>query len=333
MFFERSGYHFFTWRDIDVSVSMWYLILMGMIIIFPMILGGSMISGVIFALAVTISLIVHEFGHALVAKHYKLSPSILLHGFGGLCISEEARTDGDDARVLFAGPGAGLVLGFALLALALLAPGLLAISPIISSFVMALIYVNIVWSLINLLLPIWPLDGGQLFHLFLRRVTNQDQAQRLALTVSLFAIIPVGIVGFMMFRSFFIAIIALFIFMDNYNSLQSGRSLLSRASNKVDKKASSLNEELMADARRAMADEDWREAYRLGHQMRSLGGAMPRSMTDEIWTMLGVTSLEMGNYEEAMDYLNRASKSSTVEKAIARCQTELSSTDAKPAAS
>ncbi|MFU8807103.1 MAG: site-2 protease family protein [Bradymonadaceae bacterium] len=332
MFFERSGYHFFTWQDIKVSVSMWYLILMAFIIFFPMFMGGSMLNGVLFAIAVTMALVVHEFGHALVAKYYKLSPSILLHGFGGLCISDEAHTDGDDAKILLAGPGAGLVFGVGLLGLTMVAPGLVGASPVIATLVGALIWVNIVWSLFNLLLPIWPLDGGQLFHLIMRRFTDPARAQRIALNVSVFTVIPVGIAAFMMFRSFFIAIIAVFIIMDNINALQTNRSLVSRASAKIINTASSFHEELLADARAAWEDEDWREAYRLGHHMRSVG-AMPPGMRDEVWTLLGLSSIEMGNFEEALGYLNRAPKNSRTKKAIERCKVELGTSDASPAAS
>src|SRR5690606_14182007 len=139
--------------------------------------SGSVVSGVIFALAVTLSLLVHEFGHAFVSKHYELRPSILLHGFGGLCISEAARRDSDDAKILFAGPLAGLVFGGLMLALSVFAPGVVNASPLLAQFVGALVFVNIFWSLVNLLLPIWPLDGGQLFHLLLRRFMAPERAQ------------------------------------------------------------------------------------------------------------------------------------------------------------
>lgn len=326
MLFERSGIHWFTWRGISVAVSMWYMILMAFIVFSPMLFGGgggAVIGGVIFAAAVTISLLVHEFGHAFVSKHYRLGPSILLHGFGGLCMSESsAIKDGDDARVVLAGPLAGLAFGGLLWLFQAFLPGIAYGTPLLASFISSLLWINIIWSLVNLLLPVWPLDGGQLFHLILRRFMAPDKAQRIALTVSIFVIIPIAIVGFMKFKMLFFAILGLFIVMDNYNSLQSGQPLIDRAGSKP-AKASSFHEELMAEAEAAMADEDWREAARLGHHMRSVG-AMPDAMLARVWTILGIANMNLGNYKEALDYLERAPDSKEVRAAYQNCKKHLS---------
>ncbi len=322
MLFERSGIHWFTLRGISVAVSMWYMILMAFIVFSPMVFGGgggSVIGGVIFAVAVTISLLVHEFGHAVVSKHYKLGPSILLHGFGGLCMSESsAIKDGDDARVVLAGPFAGLAFGGLLWLFQAFLPGVAYSSPLVGSFISSLLWINILWSLVNLLLPIWPLDGGQLFHLILRRFMDADKAQRIALTVSIFVIVPIAIIGFMKFKMLFFAILGLFIVMDNLNSLQSGQPLINRPGSQR-AKASSFQVELMQDAEAAMADEDWREAARLGHHMRSVG-AMPEGMLAKVWTILGIANMEMGNYDEALEYLERAPDSKEVRAAFKSCK-------------
>lgn len=322
MFFERSGLHLFTWRGIDVFVSMWYMILMAFIVFSPMLFGGgggSVIGGVIFAVAVTLSLLVHEFGHAFVSKHYKLGPSILLHGFGGLCMSESsARTDGDDARVVLAGPLAGLAFGGLLWAFQYFLPGVVYGSPLLATFVSALIWINIIWSLVNLLLPIWPLDGGQLFHLILRRFMAPDKAQRIALTVSIFVIIPIAIIGLLKFKMFFFAILGLFIVMDNYNSLQSGHALVDRAGSKP-AKASSFHEELMKEAEAAFKAEDWREAARLGHHMRAVG-SMPPPMLARVWTILGIATMNLGKYGEALEYLKHAPDTKEVRAAYQSCK-------------
>ncbi|MBA2662380.1 MAG: site-2 protease family protein [Bradymonadaceae bacterium] len=322
MLFERSGLHLFTWRGIAVSVSMWYMILMAFIVFMPMMGSGTIISGVIFAVAVTLSLLVHEFGHGLVSKHYGLGPRILLHGFGGLCISDSAaQSDGDDARILLAGPFAGLAFGGLLIALQFFLPGVVGVSPLLAKFVGALIWINIVWSLVNLLLPIWPLDGGQLFHLILRRFTAPDKAQRVALTVSIFVVIPVAIVGFMVLKSLFFAILGLFILMDNVNTLQSGHALVDRAGSKP-KKASSFHEELMREAEIAFKEQDWREAARLGHHMRSVG-SMPNAMLKRVWTILGIATMELGHFDEALNYLERAPDTNEVRTAYQRCKKQL----------
>src|SRR5262245_9125229 len=60
---------------------------------------------------VFVSILVHEYGHALMAKWFDCSPSIVLWGLGGLCYSEgERQTPGQRLAVVLAGPGAGFVL-------------------------------------------------------------------------------------------------------------------------------------------------------------------------------------------------------------------------------
>jgi Zn-dependent protease len=57
-----------------------------------------------------VSILVHEFGHALAARHFGQSPWILLYGLGGLCYSERQGTKGQRLAVILSGPGAGFVL-------------------------------------------------------------------------------------------------------------------------------------------------------------------------------------------------------------------------------
>lgn len=316
MFFERSGFHVFTFRDIDVSVSFWYLFLM--VLIFLM--GGGLIGGLSFVVAATLALLVHEFGHAFVSKHYSLRPSILLHGFGGLCMHEPADTDAKDAWILFAGPLAGIAFGaiafavwwFVLPNLAL--PG--RADTLLSTFVWALVYTNLGWSAINLLLPVFPLDGGQLFHLLLRRFTDESTAQTWALRISLGLIIPLGILAMVVWHSFYIGILALFIGMDNYNSLKHGRQLIAR---QAKERATDFQKQLLADMESAMQAGDWREAYRLGHQLRHTG-KLPQKMMDQIWDALALSAAQIGECDEARSYIDRAGDTKRARQARAICE-------------
>src|SRR5262245_11912941 len=54
------------------------------------------------------SVLVHEYGHGLVAKGFHCAPSILLWGGGGLCFSQaERQTPRQRLAVVVSGPGAG----------------------------------------------------------------------------------------------------------------------------------------------------------------------------------------------------------------------------------
>src|SRR2546423_12450579 len=49
--------------------------------------------GLEYAALIVLSILLHELGHALVAKHYRLTGlSIMLHGFGGFASSQGPRT-------------------------------------------------------------------------------------------------------------------------------------------------------------------------------------------------------------------------------------------------
>ena len=60
---------------------------------------------------VFVSILVHEYGHGLMAKVFDCSPSIVLWGMGGLCYSQaERQTPGQRLAVVLSGPGAGFGL-------------------------------------------------------------------------------------------------------------------------------------------------------------------------------------------------------------------------------
>ncbi len=111
--------------------------------------------------AVFVSILVHEMGHAQCARQFGHSPRILLYGFGGLAIYHPIRDEPtwQRAAVLICGPLAGFVLAAALIALQT-STGLFS-TDFLRFLYAQLLWINIGWGLLNLL-PVWPLDGGQL---------------------------------------------------------------------------------------------------------------------------------------------------------------------------
>jgi hypothetical protein len=121
-------------------------------------------TGAIWCAVVTASVLWHELGHALVMRWFGDEPWIELHGMGGAAHwpAGAAPSPGEALLVTVAGPGAGLLLGGAIWALARAAPP----RPFLAMVALRdALYVNIGWSLFNLL-PLLPLDGaGVLDHL------------------------------------------------------------------------------------------------------------------------------------------------------------------------
>lgn len=110
-------------------------------------------------LAVLVSILVHELGHAVAARRYGARAGIVLHGMGGLTHYAGGRfSRGQSIVVSLAGPAAGFALAGLFLMVAPLVD--LPVNTIFYGFVSAGIFINIVWTLLNLM-PVLPLDGGQ----------------------------------------------------------------------------------------------------------------------------------------------------------------------------
>jgi Zn-dependent protease len=129
-----------------------------------------------------VSILVHELGHVFMGRYFGSHGSILLYGFGGLAIgSSDLPRRSQRIAVYFAGPLAGfLLVGMLALGLLAAAPNMVApffqnvlaivgLAPraslpelpvLTASVLQQALWINIFWGLLNLL-PIWPLDGGQ----------------------------------------------------------------------------------------------------------------------------------------------------------------------------
>ncbi len=169
--------------------------------------------------AVVVSILVHELGHALIAKAYGWPPQIVLYGMGGLAIYSPGRQT-RKSRILidFAGPGAGFVLGGLVLAGVLLSghsvnlfglelgsgPNFTGIGRL-ELFVTFMLYVNFFWGLMNLL-PIQPLDGGGIAKALIEKYRPRD-AWSVALKLSIGTAVVVGVLGLFLWQSVFLAVL------------------------------------------------------------------------------------------------------------------------------
>lgn len=127
------------------------------------------------------SIMVHEFGHALSALRFGWPPHVVLYHFGGLATFQPGwgYTRGRAMWISFAGPLAGFILCAIVLAIDFamnrnaVAEGpwlpVLMTRQVESNLDVALLqleWINLAWGLFNLL-PVYPLDGGQICSEFL----------------------------------------------------------------------------------------------------------------------------------------------------------------------
>ncbi|MEC4818138.1 MAG: site-2 protease family protein [Scytonema sp. PMC 1069.18] len=135
-------------------------------------------AGIVMALMLFGSVLLHELGHSLVARSQGIKVnSITLFLFGGIAaIEEESKTPGKAFQVAIAGPVVSISLFFLLQLLANILPENSPASVMVGD----LSRINLVLALFNLI-PGLPLDGGQVLKAALWKATgNRFQAVRLA---------------------------------------------------------------------------------------------------------------------------------------------------------
>jgi stage IV sporulation protein FB len=107
------------------------------------------------------SILWHELGHAFMMRRFGSPASIVIHLFGGYARPEYTPTKALQRFVIAAaGPAAGLLVALAI--------GLLryvvdfeTLNPYLAFTLGILFFINLVWSILNLL-PIWSMDGGRM---------------------------------------------------------------------------------------------------------------------------------------------------------------------------
>jgi Zn-dependent protease len=225
---------------IPVRVSPWFWAVTAL-------LGwGNPTSTVIWVACVFVSILVHEYGHGLMTRAIGGHPRIVLYGMGGLCSSDELQTPRQRLAVLAWGPGAGFaLLGVVLLVLMIayqVAPreilGLIQLTvgvrpdpevvtglltqfrglPILWNVVQNLIWINLFWGLLNLL-PIWPLDGGQIAGVLLTQA-NRRQGPYWTHVISLVTAGIVGVAAFQYTQSLFLVLFFGLFALNNFQILQ-----------------------------------------------------------------------------------------------------------------
>jgi Zn-dependent protease len=139
---------------------------------------------------VFVSVLGHELGHAVIGRLYGGSPEIRLEAFGGVTYPRVPTRLGPGRQFVlsFAGPVAGLLIGAAAYGLEVFLPP--APGSISAWMIEATIDVSRIWAVFNLL-PILPLDGGQMMLAVIQGVRRRP-SEALASWISLVVVVIVG---------------------------------------------------------------------------------------------------------------------------------------------
>jgi stage IV sporulation protein FB len=207
----------------------------------------------IWVAAIFVSILIHELGHALVIKAYGLHPWIVLYGMGGLAchdprekFNSKANSTLGQISIFFAGPAAGFLLAALLLGILYLAgfrdrivygwplnlrPFWVELSDVArladggviefsrrAEFVNDVFFICVFWGLINLL-PIYPLDGGQIVREFLLYM-NPQEGIRQSLMLSILTAGLVSALGMIKLQDVFICLFFAYLAYESFTALQ-----------------------------------------------------------------------------------------------------------------
>jgi Zn-dependent protease len=184
--------------------------------------GTTLADAAIWVVAVFVSILVHELGHAGALARFGRRARITLYGFGGLASADGGSVRRsprwtDEVIVSAAGPFAGFAFaalvvllvqrfGFRVPFLAwTIGSGESITSSAASTFIADLMFINVAWGLVNLL-PVHPLDGGQIA-LAVARARDPRRGVERSIRLSFFTAVVVAIVGLFVFGDTFTALL------------------------------------------------------------------------------------------------------------------------------
>lgn len=167
--------------------------------------------GVLLTLALFACVLLHELGHALVAKRYGVGTrDIVLSPIGGLATLKTRPKPNAEFWIALAGPSVNLIIFFLLLPLALLTPRPLPSASFDKSSVLWIIVeANIALALFNLL-PAFPMDGGRVLRALLSMWMPEERATRISASIGQFIAFLMLLIG-LYFSEPIIMLIAIFV--------------------------------------------------------------------------------------------------------------------------
>lgn len=189
------------------------------------------LSGLIMALALFMSVLLHELAHSRVAQSMGIAiSSITLMLFGGVAhIEDGLENPKKEVFIAVAGPLTSLMIGITLLVILSIFP--LHFLPDLRVMGLYLGQINIFLAIFNLI-PAFPTDGGRILRSLLARRSSYLNATRIATTLGRFFAFLFFLVG-LLSGNFILIFIAIFIFIGATQEYQQTLQRVSLADFKV----------------------------------------------------------------------------------------------------
>ena len=181
-----SSFRLGTLAGFPIRVNLSFLLLLGFVFLW---MGGA--QGLVIVLTAAGSVLLHELGHALMARHLGVAvSSIELHFFGGAAqMTDLPRRPGDEIAIAAAGPA----VSFGLAGLGAGLAGVMS-NPALASALSIFAWVNLGLALFNLL-PAFPSDGGRILRASLARRRGLVNATDIAVTFGRVVCVLLAVAG------------------------------------------------------------------------------------------------------------------------------------------
>jgi Zn-dependent protease len=207
-----------TVAGIDVYVHGTFLLLIAFLAFGDLVAGQGIavvVRSTFLILAVFATVVLHEFGHALMARRFGVrTQDITLLPIGGIARLEKLPDKpGQQLLVAFAGPAVNLAIALAIFVLLYLGNGQVGVESFRyanGSFLAQLMWINVSLAVFNLL-PGYPMDGGRILRALLAMRMAPERATQTAARIGQGVAIIFGLVGLLV--SPLLILIAVFVWL------------------------------------------------------------------------------------------------------------------------
>lgn len=227
---RQGSIHLFRLFGVDVFLHWWWFLIAVYEIQSRAGRYSSVTWNVLEYLALFLIILTHEFGHALACRQVGgRADRIVLWPLGGVAYVDPPQRAGATLWSIAAGPLVNVALIPVLVGLSRVgySAGWATSLPDVYKLVRAVLYIDVVLLIFNIL-PIYPLDGGQILRSLLWFVLGRARSLMVATILGLAGI--VGFIGLAIYaRELWLGIIAVYMLMNCWGGLKHAQDLLRMA--------------------------------------------------------------------------------------------------------
>jgi len=216
---------------VPVRLHFTFLLLFVFLIFFSVETEQSGASSVLYIAALFASVLLHELGHAVVARRYGIRTlEIVMFPIGGLARLERSPKAREELWIALAGPAVNLVIAGGLFAYFAVrgapVPFDILTKGTDANLLQRIAAGNLVLALFNLL-PAFPMDGGRVLRSILALSRSEDQATQLAARAGRWLSVAMGLYG-LLSHEYMLIFIAFFVYVgaSQEGMAAAGRSLI-----------------------------------------------------------------------------------------------------------